>query len=238
MARALRLFCLALALAGLRLPAQDVAPTGVEGDTLRSELVVVLHGMGRTSRSMAPLEDALRADGFDVLNIGYSSYCCTIAELGQAVRRELEAHRQPQHTRVHFVGHSLGGIIARWILAQEDTVPGAARLVMLTPPNQGSTYADRYAPVVSWLLEPIDELRTDSASTVRQLPAPTGVEVGVIAARKDIILSVEQTHLEGEREHIVVEGSHTLIMRRDEVHRLTIAFLRSGRFGVDTLHAP
>jgi len=246
MLRTLGILSALLASIGLRLPAQVVAPSAVQGvapsaahgDSLRSELVVVLHGMGRTSRSMAPLKDALRAEGFDVLNIGYSSYCCTIAELGQEVRRELEAHRQPQHARVHFVGHSLGGIVARWILAQEDTIPGASRLVMLTPPNQGSNSADRYAPVVSWLLEPIGELRTDSTSTVRQLPQPAGIEVGVIAARNDIVLSVEQTHLEGEREHVVVDGSHTFIMRSEEVHRLTIAFLRSGRFGIDTLHAP
>jgi pimeloyl-ACP methyl ester carboxylesterase len=223
-----------LASAGTRLFAQ-AAP---RPDSVRSDLVVVLHGMGRTSRSMAPLEDALRLDGFDVLNIGYSSYCCTIAELGQEVRRELQKRRQPHHVRVHFVGHSLGGIIARWILAQEDTIPGVTRLVMLAPPNQGSASADRYAPVVSWLLEPIDELRTDSSSTVRMLPRPVGVEVGVIAARNDGKLSVEQTHLEGEREHIVVDGFHTFIMRSNEVQRLTIAFLRTGRFGVDTLHAP
>jgi pimeloyl-ACP methyl ester carboxylesterase len=234
MVRVLSFLLASLALFESRLPAQAAVPT----DSVRGDLVIVLHGMGRTSRSMAPLEEALRADGFDVLNIGYSSYCCTIAELGRAVRYEIQARREPQHKRVHFVGHSLGGIIARWVLAQEDTIPGASRLVMLTPPNQGSNSADRYAPVVSWLLEPIDELRTDSTSTVRQLPGPTGIEVGVIAARKDIVLSVDQTHLEGEREHVVVDGSHTFIMRSEEVHRLTIAFLRTGRFGVETVHSP
>lgn len=234
MVRTLSTLLATLIAAATSLPAQEA----VRSDSLRSELVVVLHGMGRTSRSMAPLEEALRTEGFDVLNLGYSSYCCSIAELGGEVRREIEARRQPQHTRVHFVGHSLGGIIARWILAQPDTLPGASRLVMLTPPNQGSNSANRYAPVVSWLLEPIDELRTDSTSTVNQLPRPVGIEVGVIAARNDIVLRVEQTHLEGEREHVVVDGSHTFIMRSDEVHRLTIAFLRTGRFGVDTIHAP
>jgi hypothetical protein len=49
---------------------------------------------------------------------------------------------------------------------------------------------------------------------------------------------VDQTHLEGEREHVVVDGSHTFIMRSEEVHRLTIAFLRTGRFGVETVHSP
>jgi len=193
------------------------------------ELVVLLHGMGRTSYSMAPMKEALEAAGFDVLNIGYSSYCCGIAELGATIREQIGAGRG-NHARVHFVGHSLGGIIARWILAQPSPPPGVGRLVMLAPPNQGSQSADFYAPVAGWLLEPLDELRTDARSTVCQLPEIMGVEVGIIAARDDGKVEVAETHVAGEHAHVVVEGNHTFIMRRDDVHRLTIQFLREGRF--------
>lgn len=202
------------------------------------ELVVVLHGMGRTSFSMAPMQEALEAAGYDVLNIGYSSYCCGIAELGAAVRRELDEKRRPEHVTVHFVGHSLGGIIARWILAQEDRPSGVGRLVMLAPPNQGSHSADRFTPLVGWLLEPIDELRTDSSATVRKLPAPVNVEVGIIAARNDGKLSEPQTHLAGEAGHVMVDGVHTFLMRKPEVHRLAVAFLRDGRFPPRATPAP
>lgn len=194
------------------------------------ELVVVLHGMGRTSFSMAPMQEALEKAGYDVLNIGYSSYCCGIAELGAAVRRELDEKRGPGHRTVHFVGHSLGGIIARWILAQDDRPAGVGRLVMLAPPNQGSHSADRFTPLVGWLLEPIDELRTDSSATVRKLPPPGNVQVGIIAGRHDGKLSESQTHLAGEAGHVLVDGSHTFLMRKSAVHRLTVAFLRDGRF--------
>ncbi|MBA3853097.1 MAG: hypothetical protein C0503_01705 [Gemmatimonas sp.] len=194
------------------------------------ELVVVLHGMGRTARSMRPIEEALREAGYDVLNIGYSSYCCSIPELGASVQREIEAKRLPTHSRIHFVGHSLGNIIARWVIAQKDAPPGVARLVMLAPPNQGALMANRFAPVAGWLLEPIDELRNDSAATVRNIPTPAGVEIGVIAGRDDSTVRLEETHVAGETAHIVVKGNHTFIMREEEVHRLTIEFLRSGRF--------
>lgn len=194
------------------------------------ELVVVLHGMGRTSFSMAPMEEALEKAGYDVLNIGYSSYCCGIAELGAAVRRELDEKRRPDHRIVHFVGHSLGGIIARWILAQEDRPAGVGRLVMLAPPNQGSHSADRFSPLVGWLLEPIDELRTDTSAAVHKLPPPGNVQVGIIAGRHDGKLSESQTHLDGEAGHVLVDGMHTFLMRKPEVHRLTVAFLRDGRF--------
>lgn len=231
----LTLAALAGALARAPLRAQENA-TSVEMTAVAApvpgarELVVVLHGMGRTSRSMRPVEEALEAAGFDVLNIGYSSYCCSIPELGEAVRRELDAKRKPEHQRVHFVGHSLGNIIARWIVTQPEPPAGVARLVMLAPPNQGSRMADRFAPMVGWLLEPIDELKTDSAATVRQLSPLAGVEIGVIAGRDDSTVRLEETHVAGESAHVVVKGNHTFIMREREVHRLTVEFLRTGRF--------
>lgn len=224
-----RLTLLVIVLSALLAACQPAAAQRTSATGAR-ELVVVLHGMGRTSYSMAPMQKALEAAGYDVLNIGYSSYCCGIAELGTAVRRELDEKRRPEHATVHFVGHSLGSIIARWIIAQEDRPAGVGRLVMLAPPNQGSRSADRYTPLVGWLLEPIDELRTDTSSTVRKLPPPVNVEVGIIAARDDGKLSEPQTHLSGEAGHVSVDGFHTFLMRKAEVHRLTVAFLRDGRF--------
>jgi triacylglycerol esterase/lipase EstA (alpha/beta hydrolase family) len=211
------------------------APAGAQSEatTQERELVVVLHGMGRTSYSMAPMKEALEEAGFDVLNLGYSSYCCSIAELGAIIREQIATGRGA-HVRVHFVGHSLGGIIARWILTQPTPPPGVGRVVMLAPPNQGSKSADFYSPVAGWLLEPMDELRTDASSTVCRLPEIRGFEVGVIAALDDGKVQVTETHVAGEHAHVVVEGNHTFIMRRDDVHRLTIQFLREGRFDAPT----
>ena len=223
-----RLLLLAMLLA-LPLAANAQGPIVTEGQAAR-ELVVVLHGMGRTARSMRPVEAALRSAGFDVLNIGYSSYCCSIPELGTMVRREIDAKRLPEHARLHFVGHSLGNIIARWVIAQADAPTGVGRLVMLAPPNQGAQMANRFAPFAGWLLEPIDELRHDSTATVRRIPTPAGVEIGVIAGRHDSTVRIEETHVAGETAHIVVKANHTFIMREPEVQRLTIEFLRSGRF--------
>jgi triacylglycerol lipase len=194
-------------------------------------LVVVVHGMGRTSRSMRPVVRALEAEGYDVLNFGYSSYCCSIAELGAQLRAAVDARVTPQHTVVHFVGHSLGNILVRWVLTREEPVPRAGRVVMLAPPNGGSRSADRWAPVVGWLLEPIDELRTDSTSTVRRLPRVRGVDIGVISGVRDGKVRVDETHLAEETEHVVVPGYHSFLMRRDDVLVLTRAFLREGKFG-------
>ena len=195
-----------------------------------TELVVVLHGMGRTPRSMAPLVEALEKDGFDVLNLGYSSYCCSIGEIADTIRIAIATARLPRHQTVHFVGHSLGGIVIRTLLTQGERPVGASRVVTLASPNQGSRVADRFGGVAGLVLEPVNELRTDSSATVRRLPPIAGVEIGVLAADDDWAVSEAETHVAGEADHRVVDAGHTFIMRRAEVHRLTIAFLRTGRF--------
>src|SRR5690606_37764696 len=101
------------------------------------EMVVLVHGMGRTPLSMAPLEVSLRRAGYRVLNVGYDSQGPSVAEIGAQVNAEVaEALMQAPAPRVHFVGHSLGTVVIRWVLTHTPPdVPG--RAVFLAPPNQG-----------------------------------------------------------------------------------------------------
>ncbi|HEX7241728.1 MAG TPA: alpha/beta fold hydrolase [Longimicrobiaceae bacterium] len=195
----------------------------------KRELVVLLHGLGRTRLSMAPLAWALERQGYDVLNWGYSSTSASIPELGTALSDRLASLEGPPPERVHFVGHSLGNVIVRWVLANRPP-ENVGRVVMLAPPNQGSRAADRYAPWLGWLLRPLPELRTRDGSTVRTLALPEGVEVAVIAGRYDGKVSVEESHLDGEKAHLVVPAAHTFLMNRADVRSLTLRFLGTGSF--------
>lgn len=194
------------------------------------ELVVVAHGMGRSPFSMWPLKKALEAEGYEVLNFGYSSFCCTIAEIGESLRRELKAKMGPQHTKVHFVGHSLGNIVFRYVLTRDSLPERVGRVVMLAPPNQGANAANSFSSFAGWLLRPVPELRADSTSTVRRLPRVRDVQIGVIAARDDRTVKLPETHLPEETGHLVVAGGHSFIMRREDVKVQTVTFLRTGRF--------
>jgi pimeloyl-ACP methyl ester carboxylesterase len=214
----------------LLLTAAAPTPAASQARTGPPELVVLVHGMGRTSWSMRPLAEALKAEGFEVMSFGYSSYCCTIPEIGEQLRKALASRVGPEYSRVHFVGHSLGNIVIRWVLTRDTLPPLVGRVVMLAPPNQGAHAANTFSPVVGWLLKPVTELQVDSAATVRRLPPVRGIEIGVIAAREDRTVKLPETHLEEETEHIVVDGGHSFIMRRVDVRDLMIAFLRTGRF--------
>ena len=196
------------------------------------DLVVLLHGMGRSQFSMVPLEISLRRAGYRTLNVGYSSFGPSIAEItdevGAAVDRAVaqEAPRQ-----VHFVGHSLGTILTRSLLATDRRPERLGRVVMLAPPNQGSAQADRMAPWVGWMLRPIGELRTSGSTVAALPPPPAGVEIAIIAGDTDGKVTVDESRLDGATEHVVVRSGHTFIMQRPTVMRMVRCFLETGETG-------
>lgn len=210
-------------------PAQDdaaAAERGGVGDT--RELVILVHGMGRSPASMWLLGRRLEGDGYRVVRFGYRSTRGSVAQLG--ARLGERAQRQTGDApRVHFVGHSLGTVVIRSMLAGAPP-ERMGRVVMLAPPNQGSAAADRMTPWVGWALPHIRELRTDARSTARTLALPRGVEVGIIAGAHDRKVRVPETHLAGAADHTVVNAFHSWLMNRADVHRLIVRFLRSGRF--------
>jgi pimeloyl-ACP methyl ester carboxylesterase len=194
------------------------------------ELVVLVHGMGRSSFSMIPLSWTLQRAGYDVLNWGYSSTCCGISELGSQLQRDLRERPDFGATRVHFVGHSLGNIIIRWVLAHEESSDLAGRVVMLAPPNQGSRAADRFTPSLGWLLRPLPELRSHAMRSSTSYMLPREIDVGVIAGRFDGKVSVDETRLDGMDAHVVVSAAHPFLMLRSDVHQLVLDFIRDGEF--------
>jgi pimeloyl-ACP methyl ester carboxylesterase len=192
------------------------------------ELVFTLHGLGRTRLSMAWLARSLEREGYRVVNWGYRSGRAMIADFGQALADEVgrQAGAAP---RIHFVGHSLGNIVVRWMLAHAPP-PRPGRVVMLAPPNQGSRAADRYARWLGRLLRPLPELRTAPDSTTRTLPPATGTEIGIIAGRFDAKVSVAESHLAEAVATLVVPAAHTFVMNRRDVRGLVVRFLRTGSF--------
>ncbi|MFH0944305.1 MAG: alpha/beta fold hydrolase [Planctomycetota bacterium] len=194
------------------------------------ETVLLLHGLGRTRFSMRPLERALQRGGFDAREWPYNSLSDSFASHADRLKAELlRLDQDPAVSRIHLVGHSLGGIVAR--AALRDGLPAKfGRLVLLAPPNQGSPLASTLAPLLGGLIEPLRELSDAPGSAVLQLRGPEGVEIGIIAASADGKVPVASTHLDGETDHLVVAGFHTFLMNQEEVQMQVLHFLRHGQF--------
>ncbi|MEX1232175.1 MAG: hypothetical protein WEB58_18160 [Planctomycetaceae bacterium] len=210
-------------------PSDDEAEATAEPQ-LRGEVVVLIHGMMRSPLSMKHLESFLAEEGYDVYNWGYSSTCCSIAELGEQLQKDLAEFRKSRPGTVHFVGHSLGNIIIRWALTQGTPPDDVGQVVMLAPPNQGSSMADVLTPYLGEIIKPIAELQTDAESTAKSLPEIENATIGVIAGKYDDKVSIEESHLKEEDDHIVVPAFHSFLMWREDVQQQVLTFLEEGKF--------
>jgi pimeloyl-ACP methyl ester carboxylesterase len=191
---------------------------------IRPEHVVLLHGMGRTWRSMSPIARACERAGFTTTSIGYPSTRLRLPALVDIVRSRMAE----TGARVHFVGHSLGCIVIRSIVAQHRP-ERLGRIVLMTPPNRGALMADRVLPWLGWLLRPLPDL-TIRGAVAASIPTPAGLEIGVIAGTKDRTVSLDETRLPGETDRAHVACGHSFLMRRRDVQEMTVRFLRTGRF--------
>ena len=220
---------------------------GYCGFAVASDCVVLLHGLARTSVSMSKMERALAEEGYHTANIDYPSRYYTVEQLApMAIGEGLQICRSNDElARIHFVTHSLGGILVRQYLSTGD-IPELGRVVMLGPPNQGSAAVDKLdgVPGFDWLNGPAGQQLGKGEQSVPLKLGPATFELGVIAANRSIDpvtsavlenpddgrVSVEDTKLEGMTDFVVVKHSHAFMMRMRHPIELTILFLETGSF--------
>lgn len=210
------------------------------------ECVIVLHGLGRTAWSMSRIEAALSDENYLVWNEGYPSTSDNIETLSNTTIKEgLKFCSVNNTSATHFVTHSLGGILVRQYL-QHNTIENIGRIVMLSPPNQGSEVADLlndYSLYQLVLGPAAGQLGTGEGSLIRQLKPVKG-EIGIITGdnssdpwfspvipgEDDGKVSVESAKLEEMSDFITVHNGHTFIMRDDSVINQILYFLKHGSF--------
>lgn len=210
--------------------------------------VVILHGIAQMAWNMAGVTFFLRRAGFEPVPLSYPSTTKGLDALADWLRKELRAKGLWDGTgKVHFVTHSMGGlVVARYLEKYRAEIPEdrLGRVVMLAPPHGGSEVADllHRLGLYRWFYGPAGQELTTEARTDPQAPY---YELGIIAGTSGWIfpaagslfggahdgrVAVERTKLPGMRAHTTIAVSHTMIPWRPAVLRLIAAFLKTGTF--------
>jgi len=198
------------------------------------EPVILLHGLGRSSASMRYMSIRLKRAGFSTLLLDYPSREATLAELTDLLFAQL-----PGSGKLHFVGHSLGGILAKHLMLRLP-IERRGRIVQLGAPNFGSEIAEQMdflAPIMGPVL---GELAPNSGIDDQPL------EIGAIAGTAALSALSRLTGIVGENDGKVSVASawgnapegkrvkfkvaHSTMMLNRHVIAATMKFLREGQF--------
>ena len=208
--------------------------------------VVLLHGISRTSRSFRKMQAALEAAGYAILNLDYASRRKALEGLAEDIHPSIQRFAEGAGGAVHFVCHSMGGLLARAYIARYRP-ERLGRVVMLGTPNSGSEIADRlrhFRPYRAFFGPAGQQLGTLRDAALNALFPPVDYPVGIIAGNRSIYpiastllpkphdgrVSVENTKLDGMADHIIVRTSHPWLVRNSVAIAQTIAFLQDGKF--------
>ena len=195
---------------------------------------------------MGRLEAFLSARGYRVVNFDYPSTRESIERIADTfIPKAIAQCRVDPTDKIHFVTHSLGGIIVRQYL-QSNTLPEGSRVVMLAPPNHGSELTDYFETFCfyKWIYGPAgQELGTDPESTPNRLK-PIDIEVGILAGNRsmnpifspiipgpdDGRVSVDHTTMAEMTDFLVIPTSHNGIVSNPAALKQVAHFLEHGKF--------
>lgn len=201
--------------------------------------IVLLHGLHMHAWAMRPLAHFFRQHGFDTETFGYYSLMQTLPQHAAALERRLG--RQTQPPVVHFVGHSLGGLVLRHFAARyPQRISG--RIVTLGTPHQGSLAAERVCRF--GLRRPVLGGAYGAALDGCAPPLPASVCLGSIAGNKpqglgrllgldgehDGTVRVAETRCAGMSDHLILPLSHSGLLLSREAAWQAAFFLANGRF--------
>ncbi len=205
----------------------------------KSEMVILVHGYFYSKSDMFPLRSNLSRMGYKTLTPNLPTKFGSLEECYFSFEQQFRAIEM---TKIHFVGHSMGGLIIRYFLSKH-IVPNIGKCVLIGTPNQGSVLADILSRFVHKISKPLNCLKTSA----KEIPPPLNKpcpEFGVIAGTHNKLLAgklflsknsdgrveTESTKFDLMTDFIELPYDHKAIHHQKETAQLVSCFLQSGKF--------
>lgn len=223
-------------------------------------VVILLHGLIRTSHSMDTLEKHLRKNGYGTVNFRYASSRQKVGEHAIALKSVID-NLDEKVTDLFVVAHSLGNIVTRRYLADNldsqtnrQGDPRLRRMVMIGPPNQGSKVARlmKHSLLFNTIAGKSGAQLAATWDKLEPTLATPSIEFGIIAGgqqdgdwsnfvlkgKDDYTVSVEETKLVGAKDSLVRPLLHSNMMAKQEVLDATVSFFENGYFISESARNP
>jgi pimeloyl-ACP methyl ester carboxylesterase len=199
-----------------------------------SECVFAVHGFLGSSFEFIPLKARLQSAGYDVKLWGHGSVLRSTEEyaglLAEAVQREM---RTGDYSKIHFLGHSMGGVIVRGALQKMEGGVRAerrGRVVLLATPNQGSPVASFFTSSLGAIIPAVVDLSEAESSYANSLQGDYGWETGTVWTPYDHLVPEKSAKMNGSKDAARVDGLHSSILFKKELADKILCFLSNGSF--------
>lgn len=205
--------------------------------------VVYVHGLWLNGRESLVLRRRLeRESGYRVHPFRYRA---VTAPMEEATARLAEFVASLQASRLHFIGHSLGGLVIYRFLERYPQ-ERLGRVVFLGTPSVASRAA-MGAARLRWAAPLVGRCLAEELGMYRERRWRATGELGIIAGTRrvglgqfvarfdedsDGTVAVSETRLPGATDHLCVPVSHMGLLLSARVAHETAQFLRDGRFSL------
>ncbi|MCA8991539.1 MAG: alpha/beta fold hydrolase [Planctomycetaceae bacterium] len=209
---------------------------------MKGEVVIYVHGIIRSSKSISSLITSLEESNYTVVGFDYPSTQVTMVDSAAYLKQVIDSLEGVE--KIHFVCHSMGGLIVRTYLQQYEPDTRIGRMVMLGVPNLGAKMADIMKDNIlyQFIYGPAgQELVENPEGYIAKLPTPQ-FEFAVIAGARgtndgwnplipgddDGTVSVDATRLPGAVDFMTVPAIHSFMMSNEQAQAATVNFLKHG----------
>ena len=210
-----------------------------------NEAVILIHGFARSRSDMRKLGRALRYQGYQVHTINYSSIRRNIKNIQSDAFQQIDNKlSQISADKIHFVGHSLGGLLIRSYLGKK-TIPKLGAVVMIGSPSKGTHFVDYYKD--SWWFKffgSVTRIFSAEGSQFLNSLKPPNYPLGVIAGNFNVrfqehilpglddgLVPVESTKIKGMKDFVLIQNTtHRGMLFQRKVVEQVIYFLMNEKF--------
>jgi pimeloyl-ACP methyl ester carboxylesterase len=208
-------------------------------------LVLLVHGFFRNDKDMEVLKTYLGDYGQDVYSVNLPTTFQPLEKIYTSFKKQLLDIDTNIYTKIHFVGHSMGGLIIRYYLSKHK-VPKLGRCVFIGTPNKGTRLADigLKIPLLAQVLKPIRALHSKALAIDLPQNNPTP-DIGIIAGTNHRLITgcflkkpndgrvevaANKLDVSLMKDFIALDYVHTKIHKEKITAELVYQFLEYGKF--------